>query len=101
MTDATTARPENPQPRAAGAGSLRAAIAASPTRRAPGLSATGRQVIREMTPDQRETALALAPHMAPDEVLAGGEPAVLNWYLEENAGPAARRMREKWGAERG
>jgi hypothetical protein len=89
--------PEQPQQRAAGTGSMRAAVAASPTRRMPNTTADGRRIVVRMTPEQRETAMALAPTLAPKEVLEGGEPRILQWYMDNNGGGAAQRIREGWG----
>jgi hypothetical protein len=92
--------PERPQPRAAGAGSMRAAIAASPSRSPMGRG-TGRRTILELTPGERDSALAMAPHMAGEEVLKGGEAAVLQWYNDLKNSPASERIRQGWLERRG
>ena len=86
---------QNPQPAAAGSGSLRQAIAAAPSRQQP--RPDGRQVVAEMPQEQFETAMAMAPHMAPQEVLNGGPAAIAQWYLDLNNSPTARRIRQGWG----
>lgn len=91
-------RPDRPQQRAAGNGSLRAAIAGAPSRRS--VNATGRRTIVELTPDERDTALAVAPHMADAETLAGGQPAILRWWHELKYSPAAERIRREWADRR-
>jgi len=89
-------RAENPQPRAAGTGSLRQAVAGSPSRRSP--VTPGRRTVLEMTQDDYDTAIAMAPHLAPDEVRAGGSPAIAQWWNDLRNSPTARRMKENWQA---
>jgi hypothetical protein len=86
---------QNPQPAAAGAGSLRTAIAGSPTRRTA--AQAGRVVHAALTPEEWETALGAAPHMAPEDVLKGGQPAIGVWWQELKNGPIVRRMKENFG----
>lgn len=86
---------EVPQARAAGTGSIRAAIAAEPSR-AP-IGGNGRQVVARLTQEQMDTALAMAPHMAPKEVLEGGAPAIGLWWQTLNNSPTANRIRQGWG----
>ena len=94
---ARDSRVENPQRPAAGQGSIRAAIAAAPSHRSA-TSPSGRIIQIRLTPEERETALASAPHMAPDNVLQGGETAVLAWWHELKNSPNAKRIKEGWSA---
>jgi hypothetical protein len=96
--EAFNRRADNPQPRAAGNGSMRSAIAGAPTRRS--VAEAGRQVRMVFTPGEREAALAMAPQVFP-EALAGGEPAILAAYDELRRSPAADRIRQGWLDRRG
>jgi hypothetical protein len=87
-------RADNPQARAAGPGAMRSAIAAAPSRRP--VNAPGRRTILELTPGERDTALALAPHLFDEETLKGGEPAILRAYNELKNSPSAERIRQQW-----
>src|SRR5215472_321989 len=92
-------RAEQPQARAAGPGAMRAAVAGSPTRR--GVSETGRRTVLTLTPGERETALALAPHIFSAETLKGGEAAILQEYNTWKNSPASERVRQGWIDRRG
>jgi hypothetical protein len=88
--------PENPQPRAAAEGSMRAAIAAAPTRRAMAAPGSGRRTVLEMTQSERDAAMAYAPHGMAEEILRAGEPAILQeWDRLRNSG-AGRRIAAEW-----
>ena len=89
---------ERPQPRAAGNGSLRAAIAGAPSRRS--VATSGRRTLVELTEGERDTALAIAPHMAPSEVLERGQPAILQWYHGLKYSASAERIRREWAERR-
>jgi hypothetical protein len=64
-------------------------------------SSSGRRTVLELTPGERESALAMAPHMAGEDVLRGGEPAVLQWYNELKSSKTADRIRQGWLERRG
>lgn len=89
---------ERPQQRAAGNGSMRAAVAAPPSRRLP--MANDRRTILTLTEGERDSAVAMAPYLAEPEVLQGGLPAILNWYNDLKESAAARRIRNGWGNQR-
>ena len=57
-------------------------------------SASGRTKRIRLTLEEREAALAMAPHMAPDNVLQGGEAAVLAWWHKLKNSPNAKRIKE-------
>lgn len=96
--EAFNRRANQPQTSAAGNGSLKAAIAGAPSRRSP--TAMDRRTIAELSEQERDTAMAMAPHLAPPEVLQGGEPAILNWYNDGKDSATARRIRQGWQERR-
>lgn len=89
------ARAENPQARAAGAGT--SSMAAAPSRRSlSGSRATaGRQVT--LTPEQADFAFRLAQTLEP-EIAAKGPKEAWKWYAEYSASQSATDKRAKWAA---
>lgn len=89
------ARAENPQARAAGAGT--SSMAAAPSRRSlSGSRATaGRQVT--LTPEQADFAFRLAQTLEP-EIAAKGPKEAWKWYAEYSASQSAQDKRAKWAA---
>lgn len=79
-------QPQRPAPRAS--------TAAPPSRRSP-TAPPGRRVIAELTAEQADTALRNA-ELAPPEIQAQGDAAILNWWSELNRSQTATRMREEW-----
>ena len=88
-------RAEQPQQRAAGNGSMRAAIAAAPSRRSFSQSPTGRRTLMEFTESERDTAMRLAATIEPQK-LQEGEIEVLRWYDTLRNSGAANRVRQGW-----
>lgn len=70
--------------------------AAPPSRRSP--TTPPRQPNRayqELTPEQSDTALKNAD-LAPPEIQAQGDAAILAWWAEMNQSPTAKRLRQEW-----
>jgi hypothetical protein len=90
-TIAPDARPVQPQPRAAGPGSL-ASVASRPTRATPGTVSRTRPTL---TAEEADMANTLASTLAPELT----NPAdIYKWYYDYKTGPAAARLRQKWAA---
>ena len=89
------ARPENPQPRAAGT-SAQTSMAAAPSRRSvSGARAAASATRRVLTPDEADFAFRLAQTLEPD-VAAKGALASAAWYDEWKRSNRSQQIRAKW-----